>query len=134
MDNKVFDQDKNTEMLLKQLEISSKNTDIGASSLKILTTLIEILSNLSPTNLPSIAGKIAGLANPLADGVKKVAENKIEQVKNKIEIPKIIQKEKLEDLDKTNPIKSELGDIDYNENITLPDKNNISDNIQGGLS
>lgn len=134
MDNKVFDQEKNVEMHLKQLETISRNTDIGSASLKILATLIEILSNLSPTNLPSIATKIAGLANPLADGIKNVAENKIDQAKNKIEIPKIINKEQLEDLDKTNPIKSGLGNVDYNENVSIPSNNNISNDIQGGLS
>lgn len=133
-DNKVFDQDKNVDIHLKQLETISRSTDIGSQTLKVLTSLIEILTNLSPTNLPTIASKIGGLANPLAEGVKQVAENKIDLAKNKIEIPKLIGKEELENLDKTNPIKSELGDVDYNEDIELPDKNNISDNIKGGLS
>lgn len=134
MNNDVFNSQKNVEMHLKQLETISRSTDIGSQSLKVLSTLIEILTNLSPTNLPSIASKIAGLANPIADGVKQVAENKIDLAKNKIEIPKMVQPEQLEDLDKTNPIKSELGNVDYNENVELPSKNTISDDIQGGLS
>jgi len=130
VENKVFDQDKNVELHEKQRETIARSTDIGAQTLKVLSTLIELLSSLSPTSLPTIASKIAGLANPVAEGIKQVVENKIE-------IPTIIKKEQLDDLDKTNPIKTGLNQPDFNPDYSTDSgqKNiSVSKNIRGGLS
>lgn len=137
VENKVFDQDKNVEMHERQRKTIDRSTDIGAQTLKIVSVLVELLSSLSPTSLPTIASKIAGLANPVAEGIKQVAENKIELVKNKIEIPTLIKKEQLDDLDKTNPIKTGLNQPDFNPDYSTDygQKNiSVSKNISGGLS
>lgn len=137
MENKVFDQDKNLEIHKMQLESIAKNTDIASATLKVLATLIDLLGNLSLTTIPKIIPKIAGLANPVADGIIKVAESKIEQAKTKIEIPTTIKKEQLDDLDKTNPIKTGLNQPDFNPDYSTDSgqKNiSVSKTISGGLS
>lgn len=136
-DNKVFDAKKNMEMHKKNLELISKNTEISASTLKVLTTFIDLVSNLSVTNLPNTVKKIAGLANPIADAIVKIGESKIEQIRTSFEIPQIEKTVPLEDLDKTNPIKTGLNQPDFNSDFATDygqTNISVSKKLKGGLS
>lgn len=106
MDNSIFDSEINSQMHQSHLDLAKLNLEISNSTLKVLTTLTEIFSNLSITNIPKIISDIGALANPIADAIKKTTEAIIKQSQAVQQLTKIQSTVQLPDLSKINPIKN----------------------------
>src|ERR1039458_7004734 len=105
LQNKIVDSGINRELHVMANDAIKKANDASAQTLKILTTVVGIFSNLSITKIPKIIKDLAGLANPVADAVIKTTEAQLAQLKHYTEIPKIDNIVNLLDLSKENPIK-----------------------------
>jgi len=112
MKNKIFDEELNRDIHKSNTESIDKVNDVGAATLKTLLTLVDLLSNLSPTNLPNIASKMTGLANPLIDAAAKSVEVKVKQAETIKDVEKLDAEVELPKLDVENPIETDFSELE----------------------
>jgi membrane-anchored glycerophosphoryl diester phosphodiesterase (GDPDase) len=111
MKNQEFNLSVNEDLFKKSLELSKKNTEIASVTLKAITTIVNLLSNLSITNIPNIVIDVAKLSSPLIQTSLDLAEIKkmeIEYIKALNNLKKEVE---LPELDKVNPIVDNLENI-----------------------